>query len=210
MSTELSPHTEQRLQTAVDVTERIFVLLLFAIFAVRISRSIAVAPTNMLAVMNEGLVVLFILTRRFTAVFTMRPIDWIIALAGTSAPLFVRAGGHPLLPWFVGAALMLAGLSLAIAAKLTIRRSFGMAAANRGVVRGGPYLVVRHPMYAGYIFVYAGFLLNNPLAWNLGIYAFTLATLVARILAEEKVLAEDPQYSEYMSRVRYRLVPGIF
>ena len=210
MNAELSPRAEQRLQLAVDIAERIFVLLLFAIFAVRISRSFAVAPTNMLAVMNEGLVVLFILTRRFTAIFTMRPIDWIIALAGTSAPLFVRAGGHPLLPWFVGAALMFAGLSVAITAKLTLRRSFGMAAANRGVVRGGPYRFIRHPMYAGYVLVYAGFLLNNPLPRNLALYVFTLATLVARILAEEKVLAQDRQYAEFMGRVHYRLVPGVF
>jgi len=210
MNAELSPHTEQRLQTAVDVTERIFVLLLFAIFAVRISRSFAFAPYNILAVISEGLVVLFILIRRRNAIITMRSIDWIIAIVGTSAPLFVRAGGHPFFSWLVGTAAMFTGLSIAIAAKLTLRRSFGMAAANRGVVRAGPYLVVRHPMYAGYVLVYAGFFLNNPLPWNLAIYALTLATLIARILAEEKVLAQDPQYADFMTHVRYRLVPGVF
>ena len=210
MNAELSPQTEQQLQTAVDVTERIFVLLLFAIFAVRISRSFAFAPYNILAVISEGLVVLFILIRRRNAIITMRSIDWIIAIVGTSAPLFVRAGGHPFVSWLVGTAAMFTGLSIAVIAKLTLRRSFGMAAANRGVVRAGPYLVVRHPMYAGYVLVYAGFLLNNPLSWNLAIYALTLATLIARILAEEKVLAQDPQYADFMTHVRYRLVPGLF
>ncbi len=106
--------------------------------------------------------------------------------------------------------MMVTGLALAIVAKLTIRRSFGVAAANRGVVLARPYRFVRHPMYAGYILVYAGILLNNPLAWNLVIYLFTITLLVARIFAEEKLLANDPAYAAFMGRVHYRLLPGIF
>jgi protein-S-isoprenylcysteine O-methyltransferase Ste14 len=65
-------------------------------------------------------------------------------------------------------------------------------------------------MYAGYILVYAGFLLNNPLWWNLGVYFATMLCLIARILAEEKVLAKDADYADFMTRVRYRLAPGLF
>jgi protein-S-isoprenylcysteine O-methyltransferase Ste14 len=210
MSAELSPRIEQNLQLAVDIGERILILVLFAGFAVRVSRSFTFEPFNILGVISEGLVVFFILIRRHTAIFTMRPLDWIIAVAGTSLPLFARAGGHPLLPSEVGATVMLGGLSLAIAAKLTLRRSFGVAAANRGVVRGGPYRWVRHPMYAGYTLVYVGFFLNNPLAWNVAMYAYAITMLVLRILAEERVLAKDPQYAAFMHQVRFRLAPGVF
>ena len=138
MSTTLSPHIERRLQRTVDIAERIFVLLLFAAYAVRVSRSLALEPSNILAVISEGLVVFFILIRRDAAVFTLRPFDWAIALGGTALALFARPGGHPVLPAFVGTGFMVAGLLLAIASKLILRRSFGVAAANRGVVAPGP------------------------------------------------------------------------
>jgi protein-S-isoprenylcysteine O-methyltransferase Ste14 len=210
MSMTISPRVEGQLQRAVDVGERIFVLLLFAAYAVRVWGSIALEPSNILAVISEGLVVLFILIRRDATAFTLRPFDWAIALGGTALALFARPGGHPFLPTFVGTACMLAGLLLAITSKLMLRRSFGVAAANRGIVRAGPYNLVRHPMYAGYILVYVGFLLNNPLWWNLALYVATVILIVARALAEERVLVRDPGYAEFMSRVRNRLAPGLF
>ena len=210
MSMTLSPRVEGHLQRAVDVGERIFVLLLFAAYAVRVWRSLALEPSNILAVISEGLVVLFILIRRDATVFTLRPFDWAIALGGTALALFARPGGHPFLPTFVGTAFMLAGLLLAVTSKLTLRRSFGVAAANRGIVGAGPYSLVRHPMYAGYILVYVGFLLNNPLRWNLALFAATVILIVARIRAEERVLVKDPEYAAFMSRVRHRLAPGLF
>jgi protein-S-isoprenylcysteine O-methyltransferase Ste14 len=210
MSSELAPRTERRLRRAVDVGERIFIVLLFAAFAASIWQSFALKPFNILAVLSEGLLVFFILIRRDATVFTMRSYDWAIALGGTALPMVARPGGHPLVPSIISAMLMLAGLLVTIASKLTIRRSFGVAAANRGVVWEGPYRLVRHPMYAGYVLVYMGFFLNNPLVRNFAIYIFTIMMLVARIFAEERVLAKDPAYASLMSRVRYRLVPGIF
>jgi protein-S-isoprenylcysteine O-methyltransferase Ste14 len=201
---------EGHLQRAVDVGERIFVLLLFAAYAVRVWRSLALEPSNILAVISEGLVVFFILIRRDATVFTLRPFDWAIALGGTALALFARPGGHLFLPSYVGTVFMVTGLLLAIASKLTLRRGFGVAAANRGIVHTGPYAYVRHPMYAGYVLVYVGFLLNNPLWWNIALYIATVTLIVARIVAEERVMAKDPGYAKFMSRVRYRLAPGLF
>lgn len=210
MKTQLPARTERALQIAIDIGERIFVILLFASFAVRMWHSFAPEPYNLLAVMSEGLVVVFMLIRRNPSIVTMRPVDWLIAFVGTSAPMIVSAGGHSLFPPIVGTVFMFAGLILAIVAKLTLRRSFGIAAANRSVVSAGPYRFVRHPMYAGYTLVYVGFLLNNPLVWNLEIYSATIALFVARIFAEETVLAADPGYASFMHKVRYRLIPGLF
>jgi protein-S-isoprenylcysteine O-methyltransferase Ste14 len=210
VSAPLNPRTERVLQGAIDLGERIFILLLFATFVVRLSHTIGIRPYNMLALISEGLVAFFIVVRRPAQNLTMRPLDWVVALAGTALPMFVRAGAHPVLPPMTGTILMFAGLSLAVWAKLSLRRSFGIAAANRGAVSAGPYRFLRHPMYAGYIVVYVGFFLNNPLWWNFGLYIVAALLLVARLRAEEALLKTDPVYDSYCSRVPYRLIPSLF
>ncbi len=82
---------------------------------------------------------------------------------------------------------------------------------EQSVISSGPYGAVRHPMYVGMILLY----IFSPLV--LGSYwavipALTiLPVIVARILNEEKVLARDLNgYPEYMQKVRYRLIPGVW
>ncbi len=210
MINPMRPATESRLLRLLDLGERSISLLLFAGFAVRVIRGMELHPQNILALISEALVVLFILFRRYSETVTTRPQDWIAALMGTMLPLLVRPGGVALVPPDLAAALMFAGLGLAIWAKLALRRSFGLAAANRGVVQAGPYRFVRHPMYAGYVLVHLGFLLLNPLALNAVLYAATLGCQIWRILAEERVLAGDPQYAALMRQARFRLIPWVF
>ncbi len=83
--------------------------------------------------------------------------------------------------------------------------------AGQEVVTTGPYAVVRHPMYVANILIY----MASPLAlgsfWALIPAVVTPCVMVARILNEEKVLRERlPGYAEYLDKVRYRLVPGIW
>ena len=79
------------------------------------------------------------------------------------------------------------------------------------VIDTGPYAYVRHPMYAGAIWLFIAI----PLA--LGAWWWTLLTipclpvLVWRLLDEEKILRRDlPGYTEYTHRVRYRLIPHLW
>jgi protein-S-isoprenylcysteine O-methyltransferase Ste14 len=79
------------------------------------------------------------------------------------------------------------------------------------VVTTGPYAVVRHPMYVAAILIF----LFSPLA--LGSFWGLLATLiyplviVVRIRNEEELLMKNLEgYREYMSTVRYRLIPGVW
>src|SRR5690349_10504140 len=129
MNPKLNPRTERALQMAVDLGERLLVLILFATFVVRLSHSLSFRPYNLLILFSEGLVAFLIIIRRSTTEFTMRPVDWIIALTGTALPMLLRAGGKPLLPISVGTVLMSAGLLFAIWAKFSLRHSFGIAAA---------------------------------------------------------------------------------
>lgn len=105
---------------------------------------------------------------------------------------------------------MIAGLIIQIRAKVSLGRRVGMVPADRGINRGGPYQLVRHPMYAGYILSDIGFFLLNPTLWNASVYSVALVLQILRILAEERFLAQNAEYREYMQSVRYRLIPGIF
>jgi protein-S-isoprenylcysteine O-methyltransferase Ste14 len=206
----VEPSARRFWDRVLDLGERVFCVVLFSALVARLAPGLGSQPVNGLMLVSEGLVVLFVVIRRRSIVVTHRPVDWIAALGGTVAPLLVHSGGIPLAPAGVDAGIILCGLIVGVWSKLTLRRSFGIAAANRGVVRSGPYALVRHPMYAGYILVYLGFFLVNPLAWNACILLLTVALMVYRVLAEERVLKRDRDYSDFMTSVRFRLAPGLF
>lgn len=197
-----------------DLLERAAVLGLFASFAWRNYHAIVDQGRwfNAIMVASEALVVLFILIRRPGAEVTRRAGDWALAFAATAGPLLAQAsaGSHPLVPQGSGVMLLLCGLACQVWAKLTLRRSFGIVPANRGVKASGPYRFVRHPMYLGYVTVHIGFLLLAPNPWNLVVYGLSFAIQIARIAAEERLLGQDPAYAAFRANTRYRLLPGVF
>jgi protein-S-isoprenylcysteine O-methyltransferase Ste14 len=79
------------------------------------------------------------------------------------------------------------------------------------VVSTGPYRYVRHPMYAGFLVYTVGTALLLASGYGL-LGGLVLIALVAwRAVREERVLrAELPGYAEYMSEVRYRLIPYVW
>lgn len=84
-------------------------------------------------------------------------------------------------------------------------------AQNQKVITTGPYAIVRHPMYAGsllYIFAMP-FALGS--FWGLLVLAAFVPVLLWRLFDEERFLAKNlPGYTEYCSKVRWRLMPGVF
>ena len=215
---------------ALDLIERMGVLLLFALFVHRmlprltdlvlidaahpdlIWRAADVNAQALLLVIGEGLAAALILLRRSSATQSQHPLDWLLSFGAVSAPLLLTrpAPAGTLVPAALATALMLAGLLLQIAGKLALWRSFGMVPANRGVRTRGPYRFLRHPIYAGYTLIHIGFLLGFPSLPNTLLYGALLAVEVARLMREEAVLRGDPDYRAYAARVRYRLLPGVF
>jgi protein-S-isoprenylcysteine O-methyltransferase Ste14 len=196
-----------------DWVEKIFVLVLYAWLVSRILINYFNngGLTNLLLLPSEGVVVLFLLVRRRTNSISRSPIEWVLAMAATCVPLFVTPGvGHPLIPTSIAAAVLLVGIILQVHAKITLGRSFGCVPAHRGLKLEGPYRFVRHPMYAGYLLSHIAFFAVNPTLWNVAVYSLSYLLQIPRLLAEERLLSQDPGYSEYKSVVRYRLIPLLF
>jgi protein-S-isoprenylcysteine O-methyltransferase Ste14 len=80
------------------------------------------------------------------------------------------------------------------------------------VISTGPYAIVRHPMYLGVVIMCVGAVLALGSWWTLlVIVLMELPVLAWRILDEEQVLAKDlPGYTDYVHKVRYRLVPHVW
>ena len=71
------------------------------------------------------------------------------------------------------------------------------------MVRRGPYAVVRHPQYLGYILINLTFMLSNPLwlAFILGAVAIVCFYFYARQEEERLQASFGSAYQEYMQRV---------
>jgi protein-S-isoprenylcysteine O-methyltransferase Ste14 len=199
---------EHQFRVGLDIFERVLLILAAAPFLMRFRHALEQDPWVLALVIGEMLTVVLIMIRRPGP---MAGHPWVIfvAFVGTFTPLFVSApSGPPVIA--AGAVLLWVGLALSLSAKLSLNRSFGMIAANRGVRRGGPYMVVRHPMYLGYAITHMGFLLVYPSLTNAALYALTWTFQLLRIREEEKWLNQDQAYREYAGAVRYRLIYGVY
>jgi len=79
------------------------------------------------------------------------------------------------------------------------------------VIDTGPYAVVRHPMYASALLYLAGMPLLLGSWYGLLVVPLMIAGIAPRAVFEERLLERDlPGYADYMRRVRYRLVPGLW
>jgi protein-S-isoprenylcysteine O-methyltransferase Ste14 len=102
------------------------------------------------------------------------------------------------------------GVAFTQIARLYLGRHFGLLPANRGIVGGGPYRLMRHPIYSGWLLLIVGYVMAYPTPRNIGIPLLSLPFLIWRINLEEKHLSKDPEYQRYVARTRYRLIPGIY
>jgi protein-S-isoprenylcysteine O-methyltransferase Ste14 len=120
------------------------------------------------------------------------------------------APGHHLVPETAAVAIQGAGMAWQVWAKYTLGRSFGLLPANRGVVMSGPYALVRHPIYLGYLVSHIGFLLANFCVRNLIVLGGLYGLQIVRMVLEERVLARaSAEYRNYATHVRRRFIPGV-
>jgi protein-S-isoprenylcysteine O-methyltransferase Ste14 len=156
-------------------------------------------------------VVIAYLIRRPARTVSRRMRDWLLAFGGTfGGVLFRPDGAHP--PWGLTAGLVvqLFGLAICVTSFLALGRSFGFVAADRGLVKRGPYAIVRHPIYASYLFLQAGYVLQSISIRNALVMVFASGCNVGRAIVEDRMLATNDQYDEYRRQVTWRLIPGVW
>jgi protein-S-isoprenylcysteine O-methyltransferase Ste14 len=148
----------------------------------------------------------------FMTVFVVAMLAWLAAMGLDRRHL---ASDMPV-------ALQVLGLVLYVASTLFIlwvfrENSFAapvvklQAERAQRVISTGPYAHVRHPMYSGMMLFFAGVSLLLGSWWGVAMTPVFLVLFAVRIRIEERTLREGlPGYSDYATRVRYRLLPRVW
>jgi protein-S-isoprenylcysteine O-methyltransferase Ste14 len=119
--------------------------------------------------------------------------------------------------WLIVLGFILISLGYAFAAWALAENRFFSSVVRIQTERGhvvcdtGPYRFVRHPGYAGNILPLFGIVLALGSIWTLIPAAVATIITVIRTVLEDQTLREElPGYGDYVRRVRYRLIPGIY
>lgn len=166
-------------------------------------------PSSLFVAIFEGAVAWFSLIRPMPKSTNVSLYDWSIALFGSFIILFTRPAPQ-VHDQLLLLGVQLFGMCVSLAGLFSLNKSFGLVAANRGVKSTGMYGVVRHPIYAGYFLSFGAYLIQNMTLANAVIYTVFVAFELLRVVAEERVLFQDPAYAEYARRTRWRVVPLIY
>jgi protein-S-isoprenylcysteine O-methyltransferase Ste14 len=79
------------------------------------------------------------------------------------------------------------------------------------VVDTGPYAIVRHPYYVASFVMAVGIPLALGSFWALIPQAIGAVVIIVRTALEDRMLQDElAGYPDYASRVRYRLIPGVW
>ncbi len=164
--------------------------------------------SSLLYVFVESMFFIIAFTRRKPSQISTSFSVWIIAFSGGLLPLLALPTGTRDL--FFAQALQILSILLQGYAILSLNKSFGIVAANRGIVTGGFYRVVRHPLYFSYFIGLAGFLINHFSIYNAFLFGVMAVFQIQRIKHEEDLLVQDPVYKAYMKITRWRLLPYVY
>ena len=173
-----------------------------------------------------GIVMMFknpeLLKKRLNAKEEEREQKTVIALSGLMfLAAFIVAGLNFLFQWIVLPAWAVwIGVGVFLAAYLmyaeVLRENTYLSRTvevqeNQKVIDTGLYGIVRHPMYSATLFLFLsmGIVLGSPI--SVAILFLYIPIIALRMKNEEKVLEEGlAGYKEYMTRVKFKVIPFIW
>jgi len=196
-----------------DLLSRAMIVVLFTMLSINLLGDFLRTGhvTGLLLLAGESLVVVLTVVRRKAMYVDRSVAAGVLTLLSVAGPPMLRASDvTPLVPDVATAMVSAIGLGLVVIGKMALGRSFGLVPANRGVVVRGPYTIVRHPIYTGYLITHVAFFIADPIPWNAVVILIADTALILRALMEERVLSNDVEYQGYCRRVGWHLVPGVF
>jgi protein-S-isoprenylcysteine O-methyltransferase Ste14 len=111
-----------------------------------------------------------------------------------------------------GASLFLAGLGLAVWARIFLGRNWGMPMTQKDepeLVTSGPYRYVRHPIYSGILLAMLGTALATSLYWLLAVGVLGIYFIYSATVEEKLMTASFPAtYPSYRTRTKM-LIPFV-
>ncbi len=132
-------------------------------------------------------------------------------LFGLSMPVVPQTA----LSGWLGLALNLAGVTIAIWARLALGRNWSGAAATvqegHELVQSGPYALVRHPIYTGLLLALAGTVLTHATVSGMAGLAMVCFALIVRVRIEDRLMAQQfgAVHDAYSSRT-WKLIPFVW
>ncbi|MBL6988702.1 MAG: hypothetical protein ISR65_02955 [Bacteriovoracaceae bacterium] len=106
--------------------------------------------------------------------------------------------------------LITIGLIFSALAVIELWESFGVLPSLRTLKFGGPYRIVRHPIYFGYFMSSLGILFLSFSITNIVLFTLFIIFSFLRINMEEELLTNEYSYRKYKEQVKYRMLPCIY
>jgi protein-S-isoprenylcysteine O-methyltransferase Ste14 len=123
--------------------------------------------------------------------------------------IFLPTNNLPILQ-LASATLSIVGTAGSIYTLGYLGKAFSIFPQSRRLVIGGPYSLIRHPLYLFEQIIMFGVALLYAQPWALIIAVVSFALQFPRMNFEEQILATTfPEYRSYMQRT-WRLLPGVY